>query len=386
MKIIPYGRQSLSEADIQSVVKVLRSDWLTQGPNVELFEKAVADYCGAKFAVAVSSGTAALHLAALVANFHSGDEVITSPITFVATPNSIVYSGAMPVFADINLRTYCLDPAEVKHRLTFKTKGIIPVHFAGQPCDMKAIHSIAVENRLTIIEDAAHAIGADYKVNGKSYKVGSCSHSDMTIFSFHPVKQITTGEGGVITTNKEEYYQKLKSLRSHGVTRDPGKLTRQEGPWYYEQQGLGLNYRITDFQCALGISQLKRLDEFIRRRRKIVHKYNETFSKYEELLVPFELHGVRSSWHLYVLQFKNHDRLQVFNALQEKGLKANVHYIPVHYQPYYADRYGYNKGDYPIAETYYDRAITLPLYPAMQDTDVEYVIKSVKETLAAMEK
>ena len=383
---IPYGRQCVSEEDIQAVVQVLRSDWLTQGPTVEKFENAVAEYCGVRYAVAVANGTAALHLAALAAGFGTDDEVITSPITFVASANCIAYTGAKPVFADICSQTCCIDPQQIKAKLTAATKGLIPVHFAGQPCDMPAVAELADNHNLVVIEDAAHAIGSTYEADGLSYRVGSCAHSDMTIFSFHPVKHITTGEGGMITTNSEDLYQKLLLQRSHGITKDPSKLTCNAGPWYYEQQMLGFNYRITDFQCALGFSQLKKLNGFVAQRKRIVAKYNESFSKNKKLLIPFERENTHSSWHLYCLQFLNIDRLKIFNALCGKGLGVNVHYIPVHLQPYYSEHFGYGVGDYTEAETYYSRVITLPLYPTMSDKDVDYVINAVFEAIDEVEK
>lgn len=383
-EFIPYGRQSISEEDIQTVVEVLRSDWLTQGPAVEQFERAVADYCGAKYAVAVANGTAALHLAALAAGFSAGDEVITSPITFVASANCIVYAGATPVFADIDPQTYCIDPVQTKSKVASKTKGLIPVHFTGQPCDMEEIAVIAHENNLMVIEDAAHAIGASYDVEGRNYKVGSCAHSDMTIFSFHPVKHMTTGEGGMITTNSLELYEKLRLLRTHGITKDPGKLTRKDGPWYYEQLELGFNYRITDMQCALGFSQLNRLDSFIARRREIAEIYNEALSFCDELILPVQNSEAHSSWHLYLLGLRSLDRTLVFEKLRERGLGVNVHYIPVHLQPYYQDSFGFKEGDFPQAEAYYQSAITLPLFPAMSDDDIQYVIKSVLTTVREM--
>ncbi|MCI5223937.1 MAG: UDP-4-amino-4,6-dideoxy-N-acetyl-beta-L-altrosamine transaminase [Candidatus Electrothrix sp. AR4] len=375
--MIPYGRQQISEEDIQAVVEILRSDWLTQGPMVKRFERAVADYCEARYAVAVSSGTAALHLAALAAKFGPSDEIITSPITFVASANCIVYTGASPVFADIDSRTYCIDPEQIKHKNTKKTKGIIPVHFAGQPCDIARIATVAKQNNLIVIEDAAHAIGANYKVDSRSYKVGSCAHSDMTTFSFHPVKHITTGEGGIITTNDYALYTRLRLLRTHGITRDRQALKRDDGPWYYEQQDLGFNYRITDLQCALGLSQLKRLDEFIMRRKKIAAEYNKAFEGVEDIRVPFQKKEADSSWHLYVLGFRETKRGNVFNALRKRGIGVNVHYIPVHMQPYYQEYFGYVAGDFPKAEEYYAGAITLPLYPAMTDNEVNYIIESI---------
>jgi perosamine synthetase len=383
---IPYGRQSIFEEDIRAVVEVLRSDWLTQGPVTEQFERAVAEYCGAQYAVAVANGTAALHLAALAADFRPGAEVITSPITFVASANCIVYTGAKPVFADIDPNTYCIDPEQVRSKLSASTRGLIPVHFAGQPCDMGTLHAIAKEKELIIIEDGAHAIGASYAIDEQSYRVGSCSHSNMTIFSFHPVKHITTGEGGIITTNNQELYRKLRVLRTHGITKDPENLLRQEGPWYYEQQMLGYNYRITDFQCALGLSQLKKLDEFIEIRKSIVSTYNDAFSSRKELIIPYKGKETSSAWHLYVLRFNNKlDRLKIFTSLRNKGIGVNVHYIPVNLHPYYVKTYGYRKGDLPRAEAYYNDAITLPLYPGMSRDDIKYVIHSVLEAIDGTE-
>jgi perosamine synthetase len=378
--MIPYGRQSISEEDIAAVVDVLRSDWLTQGPMVERFENAVAEYCGAKYAVAVSNGTAALHLTALAAGFQAGDEVITSPITFVASANCIVYSGATPVFADINPQTYCIDPTEIEKKITPNTKGLIPVHFAGQPCDMSSIARIAKEHELIVIEDAAHAIGASYTVDGRRYKVGCCAHSDMTIFSFHPVKHITTGEGGLITTNSKTLYEKLCLLRTHGITKDPDKLQRNDGPWYYEQQALGFNYRITDIQCALGLSQLKRLDQFVASRKAIVSQYNDAFSGHAELVIPHQSENADSSWHLYMLGSRTIDRAEAFDSLRQKGIGVNVHYSPVHLQPYYRETYDCREGDFRHAEKYYRGIITLPLYPDMTANQIRCVIDSVLRT------
>lgn len=378
---IPYGTQWITDEDISAVAEALRSPWMTQGPLVEKFEKAVAEYCGARYAVAVANGTAALHIAALAAGFSPGDEVITSPITFVASANCVLYAGAQPVFADIDPATYCIDPQAVLGKLSPATKGLIPVHFAGQPCDMPALHNIAKKQGLVVIEDAAHAIGASYEHQGNTYRVGSCAHSDMTIFSFHPVKHITTGEGGIVTTNDETIYKKLLLLRSHGITRNPDQMTSNEGPWYYEMQDLGYNYRITDFQCALGLQQLGRLDDFLDRRWQIVRAYENGFATEEELILPYVAPSTISAFHLYVLQFKTLSRLDVFNRLREKNLGVNVHYIPVHLQPYYMQSFGYEKGDYPHSEDYYSKAITIPLYPRMSDEDVTYVIQAVKETI-----
>lgn len=386
MKTIPYGHQNINKDDIQAVIETLKSDLITQGPIVERFEQAVADYCGAKYAVAVSSGTAALHLAVLSAGLCPDNEVITTPITFVATANAIVYSEAKPVFADIEPSTYCLDPEQFKRKITRSTRGVIPVHFAGQPCEMDDIYKIAKKHKLVVIEDAAHAMGAGYEVNGKMHQIGSCTHSDMTIFSLHPVKHITTGEGGIITTNKHELYKELCLLRSHGITRNPEKLTKNDGPWYYEQQGLGFNYRITDFQCALGLSQLKRLDKFIARRREIVSLYNQAFSTCVNLTTPAQKEGNHSSWHLYVIKVHIPSRREIFESLRKHGLGVNVHYIPVHLQPYYRDNFLFCEGDFPKAEAYYHGAITLPLYPGMTSEEVNYVIKTVLSTIEALKR
>lgn len=384
-EFIPYGTQWISDEDILAVVESLRSPWMTQGPRVKDFEAAVAGYCGARFAVAVANGTAALHIAALAAGFGPGDEVITSPITFVASSNAVLYAGARPVFADIDPETYCLDPRAFAENITPATKGVIPVHFAGQPCDMPALFQVARERSLVVIEDAAHAIGATYQDQGVTYRVGSCAHSDMTIFSFHPVKHITTGEGGIVTTNDEGLYQKLLMLRSHGITRDPQLMLSTEGPWYYEMQDLGFNYRITDFQCALGLKQLERLDDYLERRRHIAAAYDSAFRSEPELVVPHIAPDCASAFHLYVIQLRSLPRIEVFNRLRDKQLGVNVHYIPVHLQPYYGKTYGYRRGDFPDAEAYYDRAITLPLYPKMTDEDVAYVVQSVRETLREMQ-
>ena len=377
-KFIPYGRQWIDEDDINAVVEVLRSDYLTTGPKIKEFEEKLAQYTGAKFAVAVSNGTAALHAACFAAGIKEGDEVITSPITFAASANCVLYMGAKPVFADINPRTYNIDPDEIRSKVTERTKAIIPVHFTGQPCDMDEILKIAQEYNLIVIQDGAHAIGAEYK--GK--KIGSIG--DMTTFSFHPVKHITTGEGGAITTNNEELYKELILFRTHGITRDKDVLLKDEGPWYYEQQCLGYNYRITDIQAALGISQLDKLEGFLALRREYVKRYNEAFSAVNEIDLPYQLEDINSAWHLYIIKLKLErlgcGRRQVFEELKDKGIGVNVHYIPVYYHPYYR-QLGYNKGLCPRAEELYERIITLPLFPKMGKEDVEYVISNVKEVI-----
>ena len=376
IKMIPYGRQWITKEDISAVVKVLKSDWITQGPQLAEFEQVVAQYCGAKYAVAVSSGTAALHIAALSAGIKQGDEVITSPMTFAASANCVLYCGGKPVFADIEEKTANIDPEQIEKKVNHKTKAIIPVDFMGHPCDLDRIFKIAKEHNLIVIEDAAHALGAKYK--GK--KIGGLS--DMTILSFHPVKHITTGEGGAVLTNDKKLYSKLMLYRTHGITRDPEELEDNHGAWYYEMKVLGFNYRITDIQCALGISQLKRLDYFVKRRREIAELYSKSFGQIEELEIPFEGKKCASSYHLYVIKVKSKTRrARIFNALRKLGIGVNVHYIPVHLHPYYKKSFGYKKGDYPVAEDYYDRAISLPIYPKITNRDVKKVVNAVKSVL-----
>ena len=387
MKTIPYGHQWIDKSDIEEVVKVLRSDWITQGPKVKEFEDAFCRYTGVKYVVAVSSGTAALHIACLAAGIKSGNEVITSPITFVASANCILYCGGKPVFADIQEDTVNISPQEIASKITKRTKAIIPVHFAGHPVDLEEIYKIARKHNLIVIEDAAHALGAEYRVNGKWLKVGNCVHSDMTIFSFHPVKPITTGEGGMVVTNNKEYYEKLLMFRTHGITKDPLRFTpyalRSNCPWYYEMQLLGYNYRLTDIQCALGISQLKKLDKFIKRRREIVKIYKEAFKGNEFFDLPVEKNYAKSSWHLYPIRLKDkykNKKKAIFHKMRKKGLGIQVHYIPVYWQLYY-QQLGYKKGLCPNAEKYYEEAITLPLFPKMNNRDVEDVVNAVKKVV-----
>lgn len=369
---IPYGKQTIDDDDIKAVAEVLKSDFITTGPKVEEFERKVADYVGAKYAVAISNGTSALHAACFAAGIGEGDEVITTPITFAASANCALYCGAKPVFADIDKESYNISPADIKEKITDKTKAIIAVHFTGQPCEMDEIHKIAKENNLIVIEDAAHALGADY--NGK--KIGSLS--DMTTFSFHPVKHITTGEGGMIVTNDEKIYERLKLFRTHGITREEKYLSKNDGPWYYEQIDLGYNYRITDIQCALGVSQMNKLDGFVAKRRMLVERYNKAFENISEIVTPKQIEGCNNSYHLYVIKVNN--RLDVFNKLRAVGIGVNVHYIPVYKHPYY-QKNGYDKVYCPNAEDYYEHCISLPLYPKLiieeQDYVIENVIKSV---------
>ena len=373
-KMIPYGRQTIEEDDIQAVVDVLRSDYLTTGPKIAEFEKMVADYVGAKYAVAISNGTSALHAACFAAGIQPGDEVITTPLTFAASANCVLYCGGTPVFADVDPKTYNIDPEDIRRKITDKTKAIIAVHLAGQPCDMDEIHKIAKEHDLLVIEDGAHALGSVYK--GK--KVGTLS--DMTTFSFHPVKPITTGEGGMIVTDNEQFYQKMMLFRSHGITREENLMTRNDGPWFYQLLDLGYNYRITDIQCALGCSQMKKLDRFLARRKQIVARYNEAFADCENIITPYQLPETESGWHLYIVQVKNCDRRKVFEALREQGIAVNVHYIPVYMHPYYQE-HGYKDVHCKNAEEIYSHIITLPLYPALTEEQQKFVIEKIMDAL-----
>lgn len=369
---IPYGRQSINEQDIEAVVNVLKSDYLTTGPKIAEFERKVADYTGAKYAVAIANGTAALHAACYAARIGEGDEVITTPITFAASSNCVLYCGGTPVFADINSETYNISPEDIERKITPKTKAIIAVHFTGQPCEMEQIHAIAHKYNLTVIEDGAHALGAEYQEK----RVGTLS--DMTTFSFHPVKHITTGEGGMILTDNPELYQRLKLFRTHGITREEELLTKNDRPWYYEQLDLGYNYRITDIQCALGVSQMDRLPEFLEKRKQIAKRYNEAFAANEQIQLPYQKEGCDNAWHLYVIRIKNGKRKEVFEKLRAAGIGVNVHYIPVYQHPYYRT-HGYAEVTCPNAEEYYKECISLPMYPDLKEEEQEYVIKKVLE-------
>lgn len=378
-KFIPYGKQWIDEDDIESVVEVLRGDYLTTGPKINEFESKIAEYTGAKYVVTFSNGTAALHAACFAAGIGKDDEVITTPITFAASANCVLYVGGKPVFADICPKTYNIDPSEIKRKITHQTKAIIPVDFTGQPCDIDKIMEIAKEHNLTVIEDASHSIGATYK----GRKVGTLA--DMTTFSFHPVKNITTGEGGAVTTDKREYFEKLILFRTHGITRDEKKLNNKgEGSWFYEQQILGYNYRMTDIQAALGISQLKKLDIFLDIRRKYANQYNAELKKIDGLVIPYQDKNSNSAWHIYVIQLDREklkvNRGQFFRELQDRGIGPNVHYIPVYYHPYYREL-GYEKGLCPKAEALYERMITIPLFAKMSLEDVDYVNSIIKETI-----
>jgi len=372
MHYIPYGRQSINEDDIKAVEEVLKSDFLTTGPKIAEFERKFADYVGAKYAVAVSNGTAALHIACMAAGIGEGDEVITTPITFAASANCALYCGATPVFADIDPVTYNISPESVESHVTERTKAIIPVHYTGQACDMDAIHKIADRYNLIVIEDAAHAVGAEYK--GK--KIGSLS--DMTEFSFHPVKHITCGEGGIVTTNREDLYEKLKLFRTHGITREEKFLHKVDGPWYYEQIDLGYNYRITDIQAALGISQLGRIDKFLEKRKKIAAKYDEAFKDFDGIEIPKQAEYSNSAYHLYVIKVDKSIRKALFEYLRANNIGVNVHYIPVYTFPHYRE-HGYENVKCENAEKLYESIISIPIYYDLSDEEQDYVIDKIKE-------
>ncbi len=365
-KIIPYGHQWIDGADINAVVKVLKSDWLTQGPVVEKFEKAVAKYCKAKYGVAFSSGTAALYCAYRSAGIKQGDEVITSPLTFAATSNMLAMLGAVPIFADVDEETLTIDSKEIEKKITKKTKAIVAIDFAGHPCEYDEILKIAKKNNLFLIEDACHALGAEYK--GK--KIGS--FADMTVLSFHPVKHITTGEGGMVLTNNKDFYEKLKLFRNHGIEKKP-----ENGTWYYEILEPSFNFRISDIQCALGLSQLKKINKFLKKRREIAKKYKKELSKINDLKLPMEKDYVKSAWHLYSIRITK-DRKKFFDYLTKNGIGAQVHYMPLHMHPFYKNKFNYKEGDFPIAEDYYKKAVSLPIFYSLTKKDFEKVIRIIK--------
>jgi UDP-4-amino-4,6-dideoxy-N-acetyl-beta-L-altrosamine transaminase len=383
---IPYGRQSISPADIQAVVEVLQSDWLTQGPAIERFEKAVAEYCGAKYAVAVSSATAALHISCLAAGLGPGDWLWTSPNTFVASANCGLYCGAKVDFVDIDPQTYNLSVEKLEEKLIEAEhsgklpKVVVPVHFAGQSCEMERIGTLAQKYGFAVLEDASHAIGGRYQ----GLPIGSCQYSDMAVFSFHPVKIITTGEGGMVVTNCADLYERLIRLRTHGITRNPDLMTEpSHGPWYYQQLELGFNYRMTDIQAALGASQMQRLNEFVSRRRLLSDRYNEMLAGLPVTL-PWQHPDTESSWHLYVIRLRL-DKIakthrQVFEELRQAGIGVNLHYIPVHTQPYYQNL-GFKWGDFPQAEEYYQEAISIPLYYDLTEENQKRVVAILRDTL-----
>jgi UDP-4-amino-4,6-dideoxy-N-acetyl-beta-L-altrosamine transaminase len=383
---IPYGRQDINAADIQSVIEVLQSDWLTQGSAVNRFEQSVADYCGVKYAIAVSSATAALHIACLAIDLGKQDYLWTSPNTFVASANCGLYCGANVDFVDIDPRTYNLSVDQLEQKLYGASqlgclpKVLVPVHFAGQSCEMDKIAILSQQYGFKVIEDASHAIGGKYQ--GKA--IGCCEFSDLAVFSFHPVKIITTGEGGMVLTNREDLYEKLIRLRSHGITRDPDLMQGEShGAWYYQQLELGFNYRMTDIQAALGVSQMQRLDEFVTRRRFLAQRYEDLLQDLPFTL-PWQHPETNSSWHLYVIRLDlgkiNKTHRQLFERLRQAGIGVNLHYIPVHTQPYYQNL-GFKQGDFLEAEKYYQEAISMPMYYGLTEREQEQVITSLREAL-----
>jgi UDP-4-amino-4,6-dideoxy-N-acetyl-beta-L-altrosamine transaminase len=384
--VIPYGKQNINQADIDSVVDVLQSDFLTQGPQVPLFEKTVAGYCGVEFGVAVNSATSALHIACLALGLGKGDYLWTSPNSFVASANCGLYCGAKVDFVDIDQKTYNLSVVELEKKLIQAKKGdrlpkiVIPVHFAGQSCNMKKIHSLSQEYGFKIVEDASHAIGSKYH----DKPVGGCQYSDITVFSFHPVKIITTAEGGLATTNNEDLCKKMRLFRSHGITRDVDLMTKEsEGDWYYQQIGLGFNYRMTELQAALGVSQMRRLDKFVAIRHRIQERY-DALLKDLPIIVPFQNSESYSSIHLYPIQIdaKKNSKLRqkIFQELREGGVGVNVHYIPVHMQPYYQNM-GFKRGDFPESESYYKNAISIPMFQGLTIEMQNKVVKTLKKIL-----
>ena len=400
-RILPYGRQWISGDDVAVATSQLQDDWLTQGPTVARFEEALAEYCGARYAVAVSSGTAALHLAALAVGVGPGKPGITSAITFVASANCIAYAGGTPSFADVDPESGLMDVHDLERRCEALAAAgtlpavLIPVDFAGQPANLPRVRQIADRHGAKVIEDAAHSLGAKYTHEGSEFRCGSCAHTEMAILSFHPVKHITTGEGGAILTNDASLYQRLLDLRSHGITKDPARLCENDGPWYHEQQNLGYNYRLTDLQCALGLSQMKRLNEFVSRRRALAARYDEALAQapFKGKLAPLaQRTGTTNSYHLYVVRLlagsgQNQgslaeDRRKLYDHLIAHSIRPQVHYIPVPRQPYYRQTYRTDPMAYPGAAAYYASCLSLPLFPAMADEDVDRVMESLKAWVA----
>ena len=387
--MISYGKQSIDQSDIEAVVKVLKGDWLTQGPAVDAFENDLKHYFGANHACAVANGTAALHLIGLALGWQSEDVVITTPITFLATANCIVYAGATPDFVDIDPATYTIDPNQVEEKVKAyqlmgnKVKAVIGVDYAGHPCDWKSLREIANKYDFQLVNDNCHALGASY-YGEKQYAV---KYADVVTQSYHPVKHITTGEGGAVLTNDPSIDEKIRRLRTHGMTKDPGQMESSDGPWYYEMHEVGYNYRITDIQCALGISQLKKLDKFVKQRQKIAQWYDEVFCLDDKFIIPVASEDSEHSYHLYPLQIKFKDlaknRKELFYYMEEKSIRLQVHYLPLHLQPYYKKYYGFNLGDLPNAEEYYCREVTLPIYYELNYLDVDRINNELKIILGA---
>jgi perosamine synthetase len=379
-KLLPYGRQSIEEDDIQSVVEVLRSDWLTTGPKVGEFEETFAARVGAKYAVSFSSGTAALHGSVFAAGLKPGDEAITTPMTFAATANCVLYQGAQPIFADVCPDTLNLDPEKTEQRLTSRTRAILPVDYAGHPADLDLFLELAAKHGLTVIEDASHALGATY--HGSN--AGSIAH--MATFSFHPVKHLATGEGGMVTTNSENLAESLRRFRNHGISTD-ARARHTAGQWYYEMVLLGYNYRLTDIACALGLSQLAKLGSNLARREAIAERYTDAFGNMPGIVPPVVRPSVNPAWHLYPIRLElqrlSVDRGQIFRALRAENIGVTVHYIPIHLHPYYRERFGHAEGEFPIAERAYETLVSLPMFHAMTDQDVQDVIDAVLKVIGS---
>ena len=386
--MISYGKQSIDQSDIEVVVNVLTSSWITQGPAVETFEFDLKNFFGANHACAVSNGTAALHLTGLTLEWQPGDIVITTPITFLATANCIVYSGATPDFADIHPLTYTLDPNLVEEKVRDhqskgkKVKAIIGVDYAGNPCDWKALREIADRYELQLVNDNCHAMGASY-FGDKQYAM---KYADVVIQSYHPVKHITTGEGGAVLTHNPKIDEKARILRSHGMTNEPNQLEKNDGPWYYEMCEVGYNYRITDFQCALGSNQLKKLDRFVNRRREIARFYDKAFSSVDFTKIPESKSSVDHAYHLYPLQIDfaktNVFKLELFKQMKEFDINLQVHYIPVHLQPFYQRNYGFKSGDFPVSEKFYNQELSLPIYPDLSNDQISMLANRLLENIS----
>ncbi len=382
-----YGKQYIDQNDVNSVVETLKSDWLTQGPKAQEFEETLKAKFGAEHCCAVANGTAALHLTALGLGWQPGDIIITTPITFLASSNCIVYSGATPDFVDIDPVSYTIDPNKLEEKVkTYhvdgkKVRAVVAVDYAGHPCDWEALQVIADKYELQLVDDNCHALGASYRGDTQF----AVKYADAVIQSYHPVKHFTTGEGGAVLTNDLDLDERVRRLRTHGITKDPDLLGRNDGPWYYEMYELGYNYRITDFQCALGISQLNKLDDFVKRRREIASQYDEAFRQDNRFITPAVTEAVQHAYHLYPLQIKfaeiGLDRKELFDRVEDKGISLQVHYIPVHMQPYYRKNYGYEEGDFPAAVAFYEREVSIPMYPALDEEDVNTIISSIDKAV-----
>lgn len=384
-KSYSYGRQFIDDEDINAVVKVLKSDWLTQGPKIKDFENSLCEKFGANYVTAVVNGTAALHLIGLALGWQENDIIITSPITFLTSANCILYASATPDFVDIDDKTYTIDVDKLEEKINYyrnngkQVRAVIAVDYAGHPCDWKSLRNLANKYKFQLVNDNCHALGAEY-YNDAQYAV---KYADVVNMSFHPVKHITTGEGGAILTNNLQLDEKVKILRTHGITIDEKYLTRNEGPWYYEMHTLGFNYRITDFQCALGSSQLKKLDRFVQRRNEIAEFYNKQFEDDDRFIIPKVHNYVKHAYHLYPLQIKFNDlntsKKEFFIKMKENNIGLQVHYIPIHLQPYYQRNFGFSEGDFPISELFYKNEVSIPIYPLLEKEDLEYISIKIKD-------